>query len=229
VGISTLAAVVVAFLVFSLPPYLSLDAALSRVPAPEGFAAHFPLLVAHVCFGSVAMSTAILQVWPWFRRRYRAAHRIIGRLYVFGGVLPAALAALPIGALSPFGPVARVSNVLLALLWLTCTITGWRRARQCRYAEHRRWMIRSAVLTFSIITNRIWAVAAAVVLAPSLEATFPGDPTLLTWTLAGIATWAGWTIPLLVTQYCLDRRDGNAARTRVATPAAGSTREGEPR
>ncbi len=183
------------FVGFSLPPYLSLDPGQSRVPDPDGFAAHFPLLVAHVCFGSVAMLTAILQIWPWFRRRHRRAHRVVGRVYVFGGVVPAALSALPIGALSPFGPVARVSNVLLAVLWLSCTIIGHRRARQHSYAEHRRWMIRSVVLTMSIITNRIWAAAALVVLAPALDTTFRGDATLFSWTVAGISTWAGWTIP----------------------------------
>ena len=59
-----LAAVVVAFLVYSLPPYFTGG---TRVPAT--FALHYPLLVAHVMFASVAMVTAVAQIWPRTARR----------------------------------------------------------------------------------------------------------------------------------------------------------------
>ena len=45
-----LAVIVAAFLLYSLPPYFTGG---TRVPAT--FALHYPLLVAHVMFGSVAM------------------------------------------------------------------------------------------------------------------------------------------------------------------------------
>ena len=201
--IAPLAAVAVGFVAVSLPPYLSGDPGRSRVP--PSFPLHYPILVAHVVFGSIALLTACLQIWPWFRRRYRAVHRRLGRVYVFAGVLPAGLMALPMGALSPFGPVARASNVLLASLWLACTVTGYRRARQRRFAEHRRWMIRSFTLTASIITNRVWGPLAFVVLAPSLDSTFGGNEQLFQWTIAGISTWLGWVIPLLCAEWWLER------------------------
>ncbi|WDZ84651.1 DUF2306 domain-containing protein [Micromonospora cathayae] len=200
-----LAALVVLFVGFSVPPYLTLDPARSRIEPPDGAVLYHPLLVAHVLFASVAILTCWLQVWPWFRRRYPAVHRRAGRLYVFAGVLPAGLAGLYLGAVTPFGPVARASNLVMATLWLACTVTGWRRARQRRYAEHRRWMVRSFVLTLSIITNRIWGVALFLLLSPQLETTFHGDEKLLTWTIAGAGTWLGWTLPLLAAQWWLDR------------------------
>lgn len=208
----------IAFVAFSLPPYLTGDPAQSRVPQPDGFAAHYPLLVGHVIFGSVALLTACLQIWPWFRQRYRAAHRITGRVYVFAGVLPGGLTGLVIGALSPFGPVARASNVMLAALWLSVTITGYRMARQRRQADHRRWMIRSFALTGSIITNRLWGAIAFVVLAPQLDTTFAGNEQLFTWTVAGLSTWLGWTIPLLIAEWWIER--GQSARRRARPPAA---------
>lgn len=216
--IAPLVAVSVIFVAFSLPPYLTFDPTRSRVPQPEWLtAAHYPILVGHVTFGSIALLTACLQIWPWFRQRYRSVHRIIGRVYVFGGVLPAGIMALTIGAVSPYGPVARVSNVLLAALWLTCTVVGYRMARQRRHAEHRRWMIRSFALTASIITNRIWGVVAYLVLAPQLETTFGGNEELFSWTIAGITTWLGWTVPLLVAQWWLDRTEPTGRRQRLAT------------
>jgi uncharacterized membrane protein len=175
------------------------------VPAPEGFPAHYPILVAHVAFGSVALLTACFQVWPWFRSRYARAHRILGRAYVFGGVLPAGLTGLVLGATSPFGPLARVSNVLLASLWLAFTATAYRRARGGRYAEHRRWMIRSFALTMSILTNRVWGAIAYLVLAPHLETVFEGSEKMLGWTIAGLATWLGWVVTLLVAEWWLER------------------------
>lgn len=205
----------IAFLAFSWPPYLTLDPAQSRIPQPAGFAAHYPLLVAHVFFGSVAMLTCCLQIWPWFRQRHPIAHRRIGRVYVLGGVLPAGILGLTIGALSPYGPVLRVSNVLLATLWLAFTLMGFRMARQRRFAEHRRWMVRSFALTMSIVTNRVWVVLAVIALSPRLATTFGGDETRLVHTIAGLAGWLGWTTTLLFTEWWLRGRRRGADSPRA--------------
>jgi uncharacterized membrane protein len=217
-----LAAIVVIFLAFSLPPYLSLDPARSRVPQPPVLGvAHFWLLVPHVLFGSVALATAVLQIWPWLRRRHPVAHRRLGRVYVFGGVLPAGVCALTIGAFTPYGPVTRASDVLAAILWLTFTLRGWRAARRRRFAGHRRWMIRSFALTASILTNRVWAAVIATALLPQLDTTFHGDDRLFTWTVSSFAAWLGWTIPLLAAEWWLGR---TPRRTPGARPAVPPTR-----
>jgi uncharacterized membrane protein len=213
------AVVAVTFVAFSLPPYLTLDPGQSRVPRPDGFPPHFPLLVGHVVFGSVALLTCGLQVWPWFRERYPTAHRRVGRVYVLGGVLPAGVLGLTIGAMTPFGPVARASNVLMATLWLAITITGFRMARQGRYVEHRRWMIRSFALTASIITNRVWGAVGVITLSPQLETTFGGDETLLVHAIAGMTTWLGWTIPLLLAEWWLERDLVKRPRRRAGVAA----------
>jgi hypothetical protein len=204
--IGPLALVVLAFLAFSLPPYLSLDPASSRVPQPEGFPAHFWFLVGHVIFGSVAMLGAVLQIWPWFRRRYPAIHRKVGRAYVFAGVLPSGLMALTIGAASPFGPATRVSDVMLAVIWIGCTVAGWRAGRERRFGDHRRWMIRSVALTFSIIVNRIIGPIAAIVLEPQLQTTFGGSEVAFGQSISAISAWLSWTLVLVLTQLWLDRR-----------------------
>src|SRR5689334_20900607 len=83
-------------LAFALPPYLTLDPSRSRIPVPAGVPSYYPALVAHTLFGSIAMLTCCLQMWPWLRRRHSLAHQRIGRLYVFGGVLPAGVMGLTI-------------------------------------------------------------------------------------------------------------------------------------
>jgi len=209
--------VVAAFVAYSLPPYLSLDPSRSRIAPPAGVAAYYPLLVAHVVFGSIAILTSGFQIWPWFRRRQPAWHRRLGRLYVFGGVLPAGVVGLAIGAVTPFGPVLRASDVLLALVWLGVTIAGLRAARAGAIVEHRRWMIRSVTLTLSVITNRVWAVVWILALLPQLPTTFGGNEQLLVQTVAGLSGWLGWVLPLLAAEWWLETR--RAAAALQAAPA----------
>ncbi|NTY63480.1 DUF2306 domain-containing protein [Mycolicibacterium sphagni] len=183
-----LSVVVVAFLAFSLPPYLTGH---TRVPAT--FALHYPLLVGHVMFAAVAMVMAVVQLSPGLRARRPALHRRCGRVYVAAAV-PAALCGLVIGAATPFGPFLAVSNVVLASLWLWFTTTGYLAARQHRFRKHRRQMILSATLALSIIGNRIWTPIIFISLQPSQN------------TAAGLGAWLGWTIPFFTVRRWLDRQ-----------------------
>ncbi|WP_442792353.1 DUF2306 domain-containing protein [Amycolatopsis sp. NBC_01307] len=205
-----LALLVLAFLAFSLPPYLAFDPARSRVPQPAGFLAHYWFLVAHVIFGSVAMVGAVLQIWPWLRRTYPVFHRYAGRAYVFAGVLPAGVMALTIGSQSPFGPTTRVSDIVAALLWLGCTFAGWRAVRERRFGDHRKWMIRSASLTFSIIVNRLITPIAMVVLEPQIPTTFGGSELAYSQSVAAISSWGGVAIALVFSQWWLERKPATA-------------------
>ncbi|MEV0679827.1 DUF2306 domain-containing protein [Actinosynnema sp. NPDC050436] len=215
--VGPLAVLVLAFVAFSLPRYLTLDPAQSRVPEPVGHGWHYPFLVGHVVFGSVAILTCVLQIWPWLRRAHPAWHLRAGRVYVFGGVLPGGVLAVAVGAVSPFGPVNQVGNVLMGLLWLGTTVAGYRMARQKRYADHRRWMVRSTALTLSIITNRFWAVGLGLTLPAQLDTTFGGSEVALVQAIAGTSAWMGWVLPFLAVEWWLDR--GRARRRQpVAAP-----------
>jgi hypothetical protein len=206
----------VAFVIYALPPYLTLDPRKSRIPPPVGVTAYYAALVTHVVFASVAMLTACLQMWTWFRQKYPAAHAVIGRIYVLGGVLPAGVAGLLIGWVSPFGPLLRASDVLLAILWLSCSAAGFRAGRRQRFGEHRRWMIRSFALTMSIITNRLWAVIFTIVLTPKLATMFGGDETLMVQAIAGLSGWLGWVLPLLFAEWWVVERGLTGDRSAVS-------------
>jgi uncharacterized membrane protein len=208
--------IVTVFLVYSLPPYLGLDPAESRIPPPEGVGWYYPVLVAHIGLATIAMVTCSLQIWPWLRQKYPAAHRRTGRVYVFAGAIPASIAGFAIAIVSPFGPVGSVSSVLLAMLWFGCTVQGYRMARARRFGDHRRWMIRSFVLCMSIISNRIWGVLWATVLAPQLDTTFGGSELAMGQAIAGLTTWTGWVIPFRIAQWWLERGRG---RRRATAPA----------
>jgi uncharacterized membrane protein YozB (DUF420 family) len=150
---AALSLLTVAFLVFSLPPYTTLDPAHARLPAPVGVPWYYPALVAHIAFGSIALVTACLQLWPRLRARRPAAHRWSGRVYVFAGAIPGGLVVLTITGFGIWGANQRTANTLLAVLWLVTTVAGYRAARRRRFAEHREWMVRSTALAFSIVAT----------------------------------------------------------------------------
>jgi uncharacterized membrane protein len=195
-----LAVVVAAFLLFSLPPYFTGG---TRVPATFGW--HYPLLVAHVMLGSVAMVSAVAQIWPRLRARHPVLHRRVGRVYV-SVAIPAAASAMVIGAATPFGPFLAVSNVLLGAVWLWFTINGFMAARQRRFADHRRHMVRSATVALSTISNRIWTPLLFITLQPLQDSVFDGNEEHYLWFVAGLGAWLGWTIPLAAVQWWLTRK-----------------------
>jgi uncharacterized membrane protein len=195
-----LAVVVLAFLAYSLPPYFTGG---TRVRAT--FALHYPLLVAHVMFASVAMVTAVAQIWPGLRAKRPAAHRWVGRVYVCTAI-PAAVCAMVIGAATPFGPFLAVSNVLLATMWLWFTVNGYLAARQRRFAQHRRQMILSATLALSIVTNRIWTPMLVITFLPLQDSIFGGNEEHFVWFVAGIGAWLGWSIPFFAVWRWLKRQ-----------------------
>ena len=190
----------IAFVAFELPPYFTGDPSQSRIqPAPQ-LAAYYPVLLAHVFLGCAALLAGCLQVWPALRARYPQVHRITGRVYV-GLVIPAGLMALYLATNTPYGPVARASSTLLATLWIGTTVAGLAAARRRDVAGHRRWMIRSFVLACSIATNRVWVV----VLVIALPHSYPANSVVELSAVASLSSWLGWTLPLLVTQWRLDR------------------------
>ncbi|MGO1051924.1 DUF2306 domain-containing protein [Crossiella sp. CA198] len=189
-----LLAVSVLFVLVSLPPYLQPDPAQARTPLRPGVDWHFPLLAVHVIFGAIALLTVCFQIWPAMRAWSLPVHRWLGRVYVFGGVLPAGLTALVVGALSERGPLTMAGNLLGGIAWLATTATAYLAARRRRFRVHRRWMIRSFALTVSIMLDRVLAVPLLHVLEPR--------------TAHAITTWASFLTCVLVAEWWL-RRSGH--------------------
>ncbi|QVQ49983.1 DUF2306 domain-containing protein [Spiractinospora alimapuensis] len=161
--------------------------------------------------------TCCFQIWPWFRRRHRRGHRITGRVYVLAGVVPAGVTAVYIGLHTPFGPSTMVGNIVIALLWLFVTLRGFLAARARRFDEHRRWMIRSFVLTMSIIVSRIFAIPAIISLAQVVDTVYAGSDELMLQSATSINIWLSLAFSLVISQWWLERDGGR--RRRAARPA----------
>ena len=202
--VALLGAVAVGFVVYALPPYLTLDPAQARLQPFPPSAAYYPLLVTHIFLGSVALLTASLQVWPWLRRTHSRVHRTSGRVYV-AAVLPASICVMIIAPMGIHGANQQVANTMLALLWFGTTLAGFRAVRQHRYADHREWMLRSVAMTFSISANRAWLMILFIVFVPEIYTGQSFDPVALDQAI-GVSSWMSWVVNLIIVELWLHRR-----------------------
>lgn len=187
------AVVVLVFLAYALPPYLTGG---SRVPLDGQPSWYYGLLVGHILLGSVAMLAGLVQLGRRWLSQY---HWIAGRIYVACAV-PVGLAAVTIGSISPFGPVNAVSNVTLGTLMLLFTGLGVLAITRGEVAAHRRWMLRSTSLMYSVIINRILGPVMFLTI-DALGIDGPLGDTLTT----GLTAWLSWMISLGFCEWWLRR------------------------
>ncbi|GIF16475.1 DUF2306 domain-containing protein [Actinoplanes teichomyceticus] len=209
-GLGMLTFVVLAWLaVFVAPVYFSLDPSTARIPLRPGLSLHYPLLVVHVWSGTVAMLTGLMQMWPWLRRAHPRVHRVAGRVYVVAVVAGApALAALIAIRSQTLGDVSTAVVVgfgVQTVLWVWVTATGYRRARQRRWADHRRLMIYSFALTLSIIWSRIAFVVAMMI--PGADMRWVSENT----------GWFPWVLDLLIAHWWISRTQRRPLQLSAAT------------
>ncbi|MQM27122.1 DUF2306 domain-containing protein [Glycomyces albidus] len=212
------------FVAARLPFYLTFDTSDSLVELQDAFPeTHYLMLSGHILFGSIAIITCSMQVWTWLRLKHPKVHRVSGRLYVFAGVLPSGVFALVVSIMSVIGPAGKIGNVMLSLLWFGTTFAGFLAARRHDFQAHRRWMIRSFALCWSIVVNRVWIALLIAVLLPFEESYYGGDTDALVTDVAVASIWLSWVVNLMIAQWWLDRRPARRGRrpgpTKVAAAA----------
>lgn len=154
-------------------------------------AAHPAWFVTHAVSASVALMLAPLQFAARLRARWPALHRWSGRVAVAAIVL-AWLSSLPLALPAETGAVASVGFLLLGLCWIVATLAGLRHALQRRWADHRRWMVRSFALTAAGITLRI-QLGASSALGLDMDLAYP------------VIAWACWVPNGLFAEWWLAR------------------------
>lgn len=128
------------------------------IPEPSNVTSNLmakPWLLVHAGLAATALLTGPWQFLPRLRARAPRLHRWLGRIYIFSCVV-GGTGGLLLAAGTTAGPVARAGFGLLAVIWLVVNLQGLRLAMTGRYAEHRRWMIRSFALTFGAVLLRVY-------------------------------------------------------------------------
>jgi uncharacterized membrane protein len=116
----------------------------------------------HLVLGSVALLSGPIQFSSRIRSQYPKFHRILGRCYV-GSVLIAAPMGILITIIGPKDPFYTIGIATHAGVWFITTLMAFFTARNRQIPEHKQWMVRSYVLTFSFIATRVigplWGLA----------------------------------------------------------------------
>jgi uncharacterized membrane protein len=214
-GVLTLSVIMLAMVGYLLSAYLPPNISTSRIPISYG-GLQYGLLVAHVFTAAVATVAGLAQLWPWLRRRYPVAHRWTGRAYFFLGVFPSSVLAIPVLLMAPFGVSNQASSLVLDALWMITGVAGYRAARQRRFADHRKWMIRNYAMAFASIASRFWAPIAYLSMLPELKGpAYHGDTNGIgaIHDVASASAWLGLVVTLVVVEGYIQRRYG-VPRTR---------------
>ncbi len=156
---------------------------------------HYPdrVIAAAVHFGvgGLVLLSGPFQFLPGLRARWPVVHRWTGRVYV-AGCLASGIAALVMSPYVHTGVVARIGFTLLALGWLTTTSLAFVMALKRRFAEHRRWMIRSFALTLAAVTLRLLLPSSSLMNIP-FETAYP------------VIAYACWVPNVIVAEWMLRR------------------------
>jgi len=163
-----------------------------RNPFHSSFALAGWAVPAHFFGAGLALVLAPLQLSRSLRSRWPALHRAGGWVYV-SAVMIGGVAGLLLAPRAQGGWTTGTSFLLLGLLWLACTGRALALAVQGQPQAHRRWMLRSAALTFSAVTLRIYLGVGIALLGLNFGHAY----------LA--AAWLCWPVNLLLVELYLRR------------------------
>ncbi|WP_433179438.1 DUF2306 domain-containing protein [Actinoallomurus sp. CA-150999] len=197
-------------------PYLLLDIGNSRLDVSGE--AHYAVLVTHIFTAFIALVLGPLQFVPAIRAR-RRIHRTIGRLYLLAGVLPSAIAAVPVALLSG-RLVTQIGLTIPAVLWVITGALAYRAARRHDYTRHQNWMMRNYALTFLAVTSRILVPLLLIAQIPFTTTGFGsiGDkaPSMIP-----IGQALGWIVNLIAAESLIRRRSPSAGSPRNTLARSG--------
>lgn len=111
-------------------------------------------LYGHIFLAPIALIALPLQFWKKLRLSRPVFHRWIGRIYAMA-VAISGLSGLWLGLTTQSGAIAAWGFSVLAIVWLVATTLAVKFVLDRDFARHRRWMIRSAALTFAAVTLRL--------------------------------------------------------------------------
>lgn len=112
-------------------------------------------LYAHIITIPIIFLIGTIQAFFRYEMRYPKIHRAAGNIYVYAILFVSFPGALILSFYAFGGLPSIISFVTLSILWAYCTYKGWYYGKRKMLSEHKKFMIRSYVLTTSAIMLRI--------------------------------------------------------------------------
>jgi hypothetical protein len=165
--------------------------------------AHFPLVFAHMAGGTLMLFLGAANLYIGTTRKFSRWHKPVGYLYLGGGAVAAtsaiylALAPLHGENASPVIDLFATTDLGWALAslgaaWLASAALAFRAVKNRRFDQHRQWMIRSYVLTWSFVLCRLLATQ------PAMQELGDG----------AAAAWLSWIVPFFICEIALQWKAG---------------------
>lgn len=186
--------IAIAFFAFAALPYL-----ISSSYNATEFAGRRGWLLVHIVGGTIALLSGPIQMWLGIADRRIDLHRKLGIGYL-AGVAIAASGAFWLAAHPSFGWVYGAGLGSMATAQVVTTALAFMAIKRSLIEQHKEWMIRSYVVTFSFVTYRLFAV----LVEPLQLGTYAELNILL--------AWGSWALPLLFTEAILQGRKLTAVR-----------------
>jgi predicted membrane protein DUF2306 len=150
-------------------------------------------LTIHVFAGILAIFLGLVQFWLALNGNYGVWHRVLGLTYIMSVVLSSG-AAIYLAAHTDFGWVFSTGMMVLAFVWIFTTGVAVVAICRALIEQHKEWMIRSYVVTFSFVFfEAILQVLDLAKLGNTTERLI-------------VASWSSWSVPLLITEAILQGR-----------------------
>jgi len=148
----------------------------------------------HVFASVFVLLLGVVQFIPALAYKYKKVHRTIGLAYVVIVVLLSGPSGFIMGIYANGGFYAKISFVILSMLWIGFTATAYMKALRGKIEEHKAYMVRSYALTLSAITLRTYAY-----IIPSLVHMHGKDEYIL-------IAWLSWVPNLIVAELLIWRK-----------------------
>jgi hypothetical protein len=163
----------------------------------------------HVFISIFVLLSGLLQFSWLVLKKYPGVHRTSGKIYVVIVLLFSGPSGLIMSFYANGGLAARISFVLLSLLWLITTFMGWRYALQRKWVKHAAMMLRSYALTLSAISLRFYAF-----LLGTFHVHLHPVPKYI------LISWLSWTLNLLIAEAIIKWGFRRIINSYSANPAA---------
>jgi len=186
--LSMAALIAVAFFGLAALPYL-----ISPSYNASEYAGRRGWLLVHIVGGTIALFSGPIQLWLGLADRRIDLHRKLGLAYL-AGVAIAASGAFWLAAHPSFGWVYGAGLGSMAIAQVVTTSLAFVAIKRSLVEQHKEWMIRSYVVTFSFVTYRLFGL----MMGPLQLGTYAEVNIVL--------AWGSWALPLLVTEAILQGR-----------------------
>ena len=138
---------------YGISKYVTTDIQILPIDQVQNYIPILPIVIIHGAFGVLAL---ILGPWIFLLTKshnLKWLHRYMGRLYMLC-ILISAPTGLIMSARAYGGWSAKIGFIILSLFWLWSAYLAYRAIRNKQFLQHRQWMIRNYICTFSAVMLR---------------------------------------------------------------------------